>query len=239
LHPDFIEIIKYASDAGIKEIAFLTNGSNMSLDFFKRVTEAGATWITWSVDGLEEQYEAIRKPLIFEETLQKLRDISEYKKQVKLIKPLLKVQCVWPAIKDDPEKFYNTIAPLCDLVAYNPLIDYLHKDCDIVYEEGFSCPQHYQRVVIASDGRACMCSGDGFVECPVGDARIQSVYDIWHGDVFERMREIHASDKGFLKLECCRKCFYPRKTEPDESAWVNGRKIIIENYINRSQVIGE
>ena len=45
-------------------------------------------------------------------------------------------------------------------MAFNPLIDYLRRDQDIVYEEDFSCPQLYQRIVIGSDGKVTMCSND-------------------------------------------------------------------------------
>jgi MoaA/NifB/PqqE/SkfB family radical SAM enzyme len=239
LHPDFIDILNYAKNRGIKEIAFLTNGSTLNIDFFEKIVYAGATWITISVDGLGEEYNAIRKPLRFEDTLKKLQKIKNFKDKNKLIKPVIKIQGVWPAIRKNPSEYYNTLAPLVDLVAYNPLIDYLHKDYEIVYEENFVCPQLYQRVVIASDGRASMCSSDDYVDLPVGNANEQSIYEIWHGETLNKMRKTHLQKDGFLKLEPCRICFYPRKTEVDETAIVNGRTIYIENYINRKQKIGE
>jgi hypothetical protein len=239
LHPDFLEIISYASKKGIKEIAFLTNGLKMKLSFFKEVAKVGADWITWSIDGMGETYEAIRKPLKFENVLENLRNIKKFKDENGLEKPVIKIQTVWPAIRENPSAFYNLLSPLVDLVAFNPLIDYLHKDNDIVYVDNFICPQPYQRVVVASDGRACMCSSDDFVERPIGDANRQSIYDIWHGEKVESYRRIHKQEEGFLTLECCAKCFYPRKTEVSETATVNGQEILIENYINRKQEVGE
>ena len=81
-----------------------------------------------------ENYNKIRYPLKFDETLQKLKDISNYKKENNLEKPLIKIQGVWPAIREYPEEFYNTFLPVTDLIAFNPLIDYLH-DNEIVYED--------------------------------------------------------------------------------------------------------
>lgn len=239
LHPDFIDIINHAKYRGIKEIAFLTNGKTLDMELFKKIACAGATWITVSVDGLGDEYNAIRKPLVFEDTLEKLRKIKEFKDKRKLIKPVIKIQGVWPAIRGNPSAYYNTLAPFVDLVAYNPLIDYLHKDQGIVFEENFVCPQLYQRVVVASDGRASMCSSDDYVDLPVGDANEQSIYEIWHGDALNKMRKVHLRKDGFLQLEPCRICFYPRKTEINETAIINGRTIYIENYINRKQNIGE
>lgn len=239
LHPQFIELIEYAKERGIQEVAFLTNGFKLDLDYFKKLVDAGADWITISIDGIGDMYSKIRKPLVFEDIYQKLKDIKQYKDENNLIKPVIKIQAIWPSIKEDPSLYYNMIAPYVDLVAYNPLIDYLHQDDDIVYVDNFACPQHYQRVVIASNGQASMCSSDDFVDHPIGDANTQSIYDIWHGEAFQKMRDIHLKKDGFKSIKACKNCFYPRATENSEKAMVNDREIFIENYINRKQEIGK
>lgn len=239
LHPKLIDSIKYAKSKNIKEVALLTNGYRLQLKYFKELVNAGIDWITFSIDGVDEEYNNIRRPLKFDDTLDKLKNIYKYKVENNLIKPVIKVQGVWPAIRPDPEKYYDTIAPFVDLVAYNPLIDYLHKDTDIVYEDNFSCPQHYQRLVISSDGRAVMCSSDDYVDAPVGNAWNQSIHEIWHGESLNKMRNIHKQDNGFLEISPCQQCFYPRKTEMKESVTVHGRKVLVENYINRKQKVGE
>ncbi|MBF0479366.1 MAG: radical SAM protein [Candidatus Omnitrophica bacterium] len=239
LHPDLLDIIRYAKSKGIQEVCFLTNGSRLDLAYFKKLTEAGLDWMTLSVDGVGAEYEAVRKPLKFADTLEHLKQIKQYKDENGLTKPVIKIQGVWPAIRPNPSEFYNTLAPYVDFIAFNPLIDYLHKDHDVVYEENFYCPQLYQRVVVASDGRASMCSSDDFVEWPVGDAKIQSIYDIWHGEKLNETRQMHFQKDGFMRVDPCRKCFYPRKMEINETAEVNGRTVQIQNYINRKQKIGE
>ena len=45
--------------------------------------------------------------------------------------------------------FYNTFAPIVDLIAFNPLIDYLHKDKDIVYMENFACRNIIRGLLLA------------------------------------------------------------------------------------------
>jgi len=239
IHPKFHEAIKYAKDAGIKEVAFLTNASKLKLPYFEKLALAGADWITISIDGTHEEYEKVRWPLKWEDTLQKLKDIKKWKDENGKSRPVIKIQGVWPAIRPNPSGYYNTISPHVDLVAYNPLIDYLHKDTDIVYEDNFACPQHYQRLVIAADGRAVMCSSDDYVEEPIGNAFEQTIHEIWHGEKLNRMRELHAQKNGFLSIKPCANCFYPRKTQIDETATINGRQVLIENYVNRKQVIGE
>lgn len=239
LHPNFIDAIKYAKKAGIKEVSTLSNGGKLDIDFFKQCAEAGIDWITISIDGTDEEYNKIRRPLKFQDTLKKLKDIKEYKEKNNLIKPVIKVQGIWPAIRPNPTKYYETLAPVTDLVAYNPLIDYLRKDSEIIYEENFACPQLYQRVVVGSDGKVMMCSNDEDGEIVIGDAYTQSIHEIWHSKELNRIRDIHNKQDGFKSLNVCKLCYYPRKMIPNEPAKVCDRNIIVQNYINRKQNVGE
>ena len=152
---------------------------------------------------------------------------------------MIKIQGVWPAVRPNSEKYYNLLAPLVDLIAYNPLIDYLRNDENITYEENFACPQIYQRCVVGYDGMVMPCANDSFCEEIIGDANVQTIHEIWHGHELSRIRSIHDSNDGFLKMKICRACCYPRKSILDERAYVNGREICINNYVDRKQNIGE
>lgn len=238
LHPEFISCIRYCKEKRIKEVSFLTNASTLTQDYFIQMAEAGADWITVSIDGVGEMYENVRKPLKFEETLNKIKDIYEIKRERGWRHPVIKVQSIWPAIRDNPSEYYNTFAPYVDMVAYNPLIDYLGKDEDIVYEESFSCPQLYQRLIIGADGNALLCTNDEEGHYKLGNAWDMSIYEIWHGESREKIRRLHIED-GFKEIELCKRCFLPRAVEESEYAFVNGEKIIIKNYVNRKQTIGD
>jgi len=240
LHENFIDAVRYAKEQGIKEVSFLTNGSKIDFDYFIKLTEAGADWITISVDGMGEDYNRIRSPLTYEQTLAKLRAVMNYKRINGIEKPLIKVQGVWPAIRKDPETFYHTMQEVSDLVAFNPLIDYLgsDKEEDIIYESDFSCPQIYQRIFVSSDGDAMMCNSDEYGEQIIGNAWEQSIHEIWHGTPLSRIRTLHARENGFKNIPVCKKCFYPRKTILDEQTTIDGRVVFIENYVNRKQEVG-
>lgn len=237
IHPRFVDCIALAKRKGVKEISTLTNGSTLTVEFFAKIAEAGIDWITVSIDGLGRQYESIRRPLKFDAILENIKAIHAYKQQHSLVKPVVKIQSIWPAIKENPAAFYDAFSPYVDLIAFNPLIDYLGKDSDIVYEDDFYCPQHYQRLVIGADGRAMMCSNDEEATVIVGDAKLQTVHEIWHGDALHQQREIQATGQC-LSVPVCRRCYLPRKTEDGESVTVNGHMFIVRNYVNRGQDIG-
>ena len=63
LNKNFIEAIKYAKDKGIKEVSTLTHGKKMTGEYLEKVIDAGIDWITFSIDGMGQDYHEIRNLL--------------------------------------------------------------------------------------------------------------------------------------------------------------------------------
>lgn len=238
LHPKIYEMIKYAKEHGVKEVSSLTHGGHINEEKFEKLIEYGLDWLSISFDGIGETYEKIRHPLKFDDAVQKIKNYQKIKKEKGVVKPVIKVQTVWPAISKNPKEFYDIFNPITDQIASNPLIDYLGKDEDIIYEENFTCPQLWQRMVIGSDGRVMLCANDEMSSHIIGDIKNESIYDIWHGDKINKAREIHKKHKGAKELEVCKHCYLPRKTKR-EKAELDNRSLNIDNYINREQSIGK
>ncbi len=114
LHKKIIDCIRYAKDKGIKEVSSLTNAVRMDEAQFTKLMEAGLDWLTISVDGMGKTYEQIRKPGKFDRLLEKLANFKKIKEAAGRVKPVIKVQSIFPAIADDPEAFYDAFAPICD-----------------------------------------------------------------------------------------------------------------------------
>ena len=238
LHKRFADCVRYAKERGIKEVSTLTHGGKLTLEFFEEIVDAGIDWITISADGVGETYEKIRKPIKFKELMDKIKAMQKFKQERGLHRPVIKVQGIWPAISENPQEYYDTFSPHVDLVAFNPLIDYLSKDTHIEYLENFTCPQQYQRLVIGADGLVMKCSNDEENREVIGDINNQTVHELWHGEKMTAVRELHKRDRGFMDSAVCRKCYLPRKTE-DEEAEVDGRTFTVKNYVFRIQVVGQ
>ncbi len=238
LHTKFSEAIRYAKDHGIKEVSLLTHGGKLTLPYFKKMVDAGVDWITISADGIGESYERVRKPLKFNDLLDKMKAIKQYKEENNLKRPVIKVQGVWPAVAENVDGYYNTFEPITDLVAFNPLIDYLSNDKHIEYLENFTCPQQYQRLVIGADGLVMKCSNDEENREVIGNINNETVHQVWHGKKMRAVRNMHLQERGFMNSAVCRKCYLPRKTE-DENAQVGARSFTVRNYVHRIQLIGK
>lgn len=238
LHPKIYDMIQYAKQSGIKEVSSLTHGGHLDEEKFERLIDLELDWLTISFDGIGETYEKIRHPLKFDDAVEKIKKYQELKRKKNVVKPIIKVQTVWPAISKNPEEFYNIFNPITDQIASNPLIDYLGNDEDIVYEENFTCPQLWQRMVIGSNGKVMLCANDEMGSHIIGDANNESIYDIWHGKKLNDAREIHKKHNGVRDLSVCKHCYLPRKTKR-EKVEVENRLLNIDNYVDRTQKIGE
>jgi len=201
LHPNVYDMIKYAKDSGIKEVSSLTHGGMLDEKKFRNLIEIGLDWLTISFDGIGETYNKIRAPNKFDEQVQKIKRFSEIKKELGVVKPVIKVQSIWPAIEKNPEEFYNTFEKITDQMATNPLIDYNSDRIDgSEYLKNFTCPVLYQRIVIGSDGMVLLCINDEMGSTIVGDVNKESVFDIWHGKKLDSARKIHEKHMGVEKI---------------------------------------
>ncbi|MGY5142915.1 MAG: radical SAM/SPASM domain-containing protein [Candidatus Nitrosopumilus sp. bin_32a] len=237
LHPKIIDMIRYAKSKGIKEVSTLTHGGFLDPEKFEELLKIGLDWLTISFDGVDETYEQIRFPLKYEESLEKIKKYHEIKKKYKSVKPIIKVQGVWPAVAKNPEKYFSTFAPITDQVASPPLLDYLRMDTDIEYIKNFTCPVLYQRMTVDATGEVKLCFNDEMGTVNVGDLNSETVYQVWHGKKLQKARETHLKHLGVKELDPCKHCFYPRKTEKS-SKEIDGRNVTFDGVSNRSQTVG-
>jgi radical SAM protein with 4Fe4S-binding SPASM domain len=238
LHKDFLKVMKYAKEVGIKEVSTLTNALKLNEAMMRAMIEAKLDWLTISVDGIGETYNHIRKPAKFDDLLAKLKRFQELKKEMNSEKPVIKVQSVWPAIKDNPQAYFDTFKGLVDQVASNQLVDYLGKDAVIDYKKDFSCPAIYQRLIIGSDGLALMCHNDLFNEHPVGNVYDHTIAELWNGAGMTKARDSHAKCNGVKDYEACKRCYLPRALEEVEFTSIENRKVLVNQYKGRVQEVG-
>lgn len=238
LNKDIFDMIKYAKDKGIKEVSTLTHGGFLDEEKFEKLIDLGLDWLTISFDGIGETYDKIRYPLKFEDSVEKIRRYQEIKKNKGVSKPVIKVQTVWPAISKNPQEFYDIFNPITDQIASNPLLDYLGNDTSVVFEENFTCPQLWERLVIGADGHVMLCANDEMESYSLGDVTNESLFDVWHGEKMTTAREIHMKHLGTKEIEPCKHCYLPRKMESD-TADLGDRLIKIDRYINRDQTVGK
>lgn len=242
LHPEFIEAIRYAKSLGICEVSTLTNALNLTPDLIESIVAAGLDWLTVSADGVGSVYESIRKPARFDDLIAKLKAFKDTKKRLKVVKPVIKVQTIWPAIQDNPDEYHRAYSAIVDQVSCNQLVDYLRHDDRsgrIVYRKAFDCPVLYQRLTIASNGFAYLCYNDEYGHHPIADMRTTSIREVWLGRFMREVRCAHRCHRGVEVFTACRHCFLPREKEVLDVVQVGAKKITIDGLQGRVQEVGK
>lgn len=203
LHPDIVEMVRFAKEQGVKEVWINTNGGMITEELARGIIGAGVDWITMSFDGLGDHYEKVRTPLKYEKSIEKLRTLRRVRDALKA-KTLLNVQSIWSAIKHDPNEYISLMKSIVDRVAYNPDMNF--KDIILVPQKDFVCPRLWQRICITSRGNYLKCPTDFMAKEILGNVNEYSVKQAW--DILQdKQRKLHQAGRR-LESEVCRKCHH-------------------------------
>ena len=203
LHPDIVEMVRYAKEQKIKEVWINSNGGLLTEKLIIDLLSAGVDWITVSFDGLGEMYESIRKPLKYEDTLKKLKMLRQYRDKLNA-NTLLNVQTIWSAIKQNPSEYIDLMNSIVDRVAYNPDMNY--KDIILIPDDKFVCPRLWQRICITSHGNYLKCPSDFQMQEILGNVADYTVKEAWDKLQGEQ-RQLHLDGRK-KESKVCNKCHH-------------------------------
>ncbi len=201
LNPNIVEMIKYAKQKNIKDVAFLTNGERLKSELSIRLIESGLDWISISVDGMNEIYNRIRWPETFNGISQKIKFFKQYRDQHGYKKPLIRIQTIWSAVKNDPDSYFRFFEKLTDKVY---IIADQHRFDLISFPRvsKFKCPMPWQRMAVGWNGIVMKCVCDYNEYEIVGDVKKQSLYEIWHGEKMNKYRSLIRKGKIYTMKSC-------------------------------------
>lgn len=210
MNPKFIEMVRYAKQAGIKEVSALSNGLLLEGDYARQLVEAGIDYLSLSIDGLYEEYDRIRKPAKFQETVERIRQLRKLRKSHGNGFPRIKVNTIWSQVQDRAEEYYDIFDPLADIISFNPDYDYSEEACAV--PASHCCQYPFQRLSVKWNGDVPMCISDWDSEFVLGNIKECSLQSIWQGETLQQIRNDHMSG-GVQKYVPCRKCHRPVTTQ--------------------------
>lgn len=167
---------------------------------------AGLDYVSVSIDGINEQYEKIRKPAKFDETVERIRELKELRDKFGGGYPRIKVNTIWSAVKDDIKEFKKIFGAITDIISFNPDYDYSEKE--IRHDPEFICQYPWERITIMWDGMVPMCISDWQGDLIIGNVNEQSIKEIWRGEKMQDIRRRHL-ERNRLSLLPCKQCHRP------------------------------
>jgi len=212
INPFLPEAIKYAKDKGILEISMNTNGLPKDKDILIECVKSGLDRIIFSVDGhSSETYEKVRIKGNYKQLKENILRLLEFKKSNNLTKPFVRIQMVRSNINaHEVEDFIEFWGSRVDDVRISDVMDRGQGKKlavgDQVTVGRTRCPQPFQRLIIARDGRVSPCCGDWTQDLVVGDVSKSSILDIWNGKKLQDIRKLQ-TDVKLDEFEPCKSCY--------------------------------
>jgi radical SAM protein with 4Fe4S-binding SPASM domain len=223
IHPQFVELLKYAVDKGCFTAHIIrTNGSTLEPEFNQAILDAGITEVNISIEAVNEYgYERITKRAgMFKKVVAGVRDLHARRTAGKT-----RVYCkIIPLGTEDTDEaeFRRIFTPICDMID----VEYpMQWNNGMVYDTtrgaakptltvngdpvtpNVTCPYIFYTLMVNVDGIVHLCCFDWSTQVNVGDMRKESLMDIWYGDKIQDFWRMHLSGARW-KNPACRDCQY-------------------------------
>lgn len=210
---DFLpEAVKKAKEKGILEVQINTNGLPAKEGILAECAQNGIDRIIFSVDGFSRQtYESQRINADYSRLLKNIHSLIEWKKRNHKKKPLIRVQMARTKINfHEVRGFIKYWEQFVDDVRVADVTDRGQGRALIaggqVRVGRRRCPQPFQRLAVAKDGRVSPCCVDWHQDFVVGDSGRESLMSIWNNKKMNYLRDIQRKNKQD-KVGICRNCF--------------------------------
>lgn len=230
LHPNSEELVEYSKQKGIEEVQINTNGMTLNEKRIRRLIECGLDRIIFSIDGATpETLESIRIGAKFEKIFENVKLFHDIKVEMRRHKPFVRVQMV-RTVKNQHEvgDYYRLWSPLADDIRVSDVTDrgqgdHLAVGDQVAVGRKF-CPQPWQRIVVARDGRVAPCCSDWFQHWVLGDARKEKLIELWRGPRMNELRKLIIQNK-LDEFQPCKDCYVTESFVWERKKSENGRII--------------
>ena len=199
LHPRISEMVRYARDKGIRT-RIHTNGTVLGTDLSRELIQSGLGVLSISFDGYDKaMYESNRKGACFESVLTNVMNLLHAKKEMGAREPFVAVELM--EISDYPpdvlaRKRLEFVGAFRGLPLDKFVIRRPHNWGGLVEIDGtpetpggrIACPLLWHALVVYWDGRVMPCPQDFFGALQLGNAREQSLAEIWNGEPLRELR---------------------------------------------------
>lgn len=226
LNKDFFDISRYAAASGkIKHKFISTNGLLMDRNVSEELLTSGLDKIIISIDGAsKETYQKVRVGGDFDRVVNNVLGFLEARKKHNKVKPGLALQIIrMDETRQEIDSFKNfwisrighqdqldvkehfTWAGKVENRSVNRKFRIKVKTPCVVYL--------WSNMVIHWNGDITACCYDSNGELVLGNAQKDSIYDIWHGEKYRKLRSAHL--QGLIQnIPVCANCeFSHRKLE--------------------------
>ena len=224
-----VQRVKRMKDAGMRFVTFSTNASLLDEKKARGLLEAGLDEIMLSIDSVEKQtYEALRVRLNFERVVENIRRFFKLRDEIKP-ETIIRVRAVACFDANDPkhkaqmhnwEEFWEPMRKPHDRIYMKQLHTWSNTHVWEDHKEDYKSGLDYKPCIapwgtfhVTSMGIVPLCGQDMDAKMNLGDINKQSIAEVWHGEKFRKVRELHTTGRR-NEISFCVGC---RLFDPDFS----------------------
>lgn len=227
LNPNFLDMVKYASDKGIYTVTS-TNAHFLDEENAKRTVESGLDRIIVSIDGTtQETYQSYRVGGKLSKVLEGTKNLVKWRDKLGAKTPHIIFQFLVVRPNEHQIEEVQTLATelgvdqvvlktaqVYDYANGNPLIPTIDKyarykkQADGTYTIKNKLANHcwklWHSCVITWDGKVVPCCFDKDAQHQLGDLKSQSFKELWQGEFYNRFRRNIL--KSRKEIDICANC---------------------------------
>ena len=217
---DLPEMVAYAKYCDVSDcLGITTNGSLLTPDTAEKLVAAGLSHFDISIYGLnsEKYKEFSHSEIAYECIVENVKYLYSIKGNANVVVKISDAVC---NTEEDVEGFYNTFSNISDKVCVEHAVSFWH-DLDltgIAEDDGKDiygneirrkevCPVPFFSLAVQANGIVTACCIDWKQQLIMGDAKEESLYDIWNGKKYNTLYKTLLKN-GIKGNTVCRKCRY-------------------------------
>lgn len=221
INKELPEMIEYAKKQNVAEtLELITNGSLLNPELNRKLVKAGLDHIGISLEGInEKQYLDIAKYKIdFEKYINNIKDFYKNKGNCTVY---IKIADIAINSEEDKKYFYEKFGNICDSIFIENIVnqdesynydelkklktDFNEGQYGEKLQELVACPNIFFMMVVNSNGTVSPCCVDWKRQLIIGNAKNESLVDIWNGENLRKLQLLHLKRERY-KHSICSKC---------------------------------
>jgi len=210
LDQNIIAHCEYVQSKGLNRIHLNSNGTFLSNEHAEAFLRTGVESIYIAIDAVsKDTYDIVRPKGDFERTVRNVENLLKKRASMKGNRTEVVVQfIVMNENENEIEAFQDfwhargAVVKLRLRQGWGRMIS--TPDLDRVRLERFPCPWLIRTMNIHWSGHVTQCDPDYEENYPAGDINVQSIAEVWHGELAQR-RERHWN--GDFNHPLCKNCF--------------------------------
>src|SRR3989338_7163216 len=193
-------------------VMFYSNGTVLNYEKIKKLLDNPPNKIIFSFDGgTKETYEKIRVNAKFDVVTGNIRRLVEERNRRGMKEPAIEVNCTIQKENyhelDAFKKLWDGVVDGYDFGIVDNREGEGHEG-DLTVERSrlvYPCRRLWNEMIVLSSGKVALCCVDFDGKVVLGDTNNQSLDDIWNGELYSKVRDLHQQKMGD-KVALCRGC---------------------------------